>query len=160
MGEFGLYNKMWMYEESLRIPLLVRYPGHVQPGSVNDDFISMLDFAPTFADYGHAEPAAEFQGASFREILETGNAPDTWREAHYYHYYGNHDVPPHIGVRTAEYKLIHYYEKDAWELFDLKNDPHEIQNVYGNPEKAAIVAWLKKELEALRHEYESPMAGD
>jgi arylsulfatase A-like enzyme len=156
LGDFGLFNKMWMYEESLRIPLLVRYPGHVKPGTVNDDFISILDIASTFSDYAQAKIPDQFQGASIRPILETGKAPDTWRKAHYYHYFGQNDVPPHYGVRTADYKLIHYYEEDSWELYDLKNDPHENHNQYNNPEKAVVVAKLKKELEDLRQEYESP----
>jgi arylsulfatase A-like enzyme len=90
-----------MYEESLRLPLMVRYPEHIQPQSVNDDFISILDFAPTFLDYGQAEVPAEYQGRSIRSILE-GETPDDWQKEHYYHYFGQHDIPPHYGVRTSD----------------------------------------------------------
>lgn len=154
LGDFGMFNKMWMYEESLRLPLMVRYPGHIKPQSVNDDFISILDFASTFLDYGRAQVPVEYQGDSFRSILE-GETPKDWRKAHYYHYFGQHDIPPHYGVRTPEYKLIYYYENDSWELFDLIEDPREMRNQYDNPEQTPVIARLKKILSELRLKYES-----
>jgi len=155
LGDFGMFNKMWMYEESLRLPLMVRYPEHIKPQSVNDDFISILDFAPTFLDYAQAEVPAEYQGRSIRSILE-GETPGDWQKEHYYHYFGQHDIPPHYGVRTSGYKLIHFYEDDSWELFDLTNDPREMHNRYDNPEQAPVVVKLKKKLTELRQKYESP----
>jgi len=158
MGDFGLFNKMWMYEESLRLPLLVRYPREIKARTVSEDFISLLDFAPTFLDYAGAAAAPEFQGRSIRPVLE-GHTPGDWRNAHYYHYYGQYDVPPHYGVRTAHYKLLHYYEmpgEEGWELYDLDKDPGENRNRYGEPGYADVVARLKTLLGRMRRRYEAP----
>ena len=152
-GEFGLYNKMWMYEESLRLPLMVRHPDTIKPESVNDELVSILDFAPTFLDYAQAKAPKELQGHSFRSILE-GKAPSDWRKAHYYHYYGQYDVPAHYGVRTLEHKLIHYYEKDNWELFDMANDPQELRKIYNQPEQSKVVENMKTMLKDMRKKYE------
>ena len=152
LGDFGLFNKMWMYEESLRLPLLVRYPLKIKPKTVNDDMISILDFAPTFLDYAQAEVSKEFEGRSFRSILE-GKIPTGWRKAHYYHYYGQYDVPPHYGVRTSGHKLIHYYENDNWELYDLRKDPRELQNIYYQPEQSQVIENMKIMLKDLQREF-------
>ena len=156
LGDFGLFNKMWMYEESLRIPLLVRYPGEIQPGTVNGSMISILDFASTFLDFAGAPACNEFQGRSVRSILK-GKIPADWRKAHYYHYYGQYDVPPHYGVRTSKYKLIHYYElpgENGWELYDMKEDPRENRNIYSRPEQLQVVEQMKVLLKELRNRYE------
>jgi len=153
VGDFGLFNKMWMYEESLRLPLLLRYPGNIKPGKVNKEMISILDFAPTFLDYAQSGIPAELQGRSIRPLLED-EAPADWRKTHYYHYYGQFDVPAHYGVRTVEYKLIHYYEKNNWELFNIKNDPREMQNIYNSPEHIKVVKDMKTLLHNMQREYE------
>ena len=156
LGDFGLFNKMWMYEESLRLPLIVRYPSEIKPGTVNDDIVSILDFAPTFLDYAQTDAPAILQGESIRPIL-TGNTPDDWRDAHYYHYYGQFDVPSHYGVRTSRHKLIHYYElpgEAGWELYDLKEDPRENRNLYGQPGQEEVVARMKGLLKEQRARYE------
>jgi arylsulfatase A-like enzyme len=153
LGDFGLFNKMWMYEESLRLPLLMRYRPEVKAASVNDDFISILDFAPTFLDYAGAQAPGILQGRSIRSILN-GKTPDDWRKYHYYHYYGQAEVPAHYGVRSQRYKLIYYYEQDCWEFFDLKNDPREMQNLYGKAEHLQAIESAKTILKQLRKKYE------
>ena len=162
LGDHGWYDKRFMYEESLRMPLLVRYPREIKPGSVTREIVLNLDFAETFLDYADLTPPTEMQGASFQRILK-GRKPDDWRSAMYYHYYeygdlgknGWHRVRPHVGVRTQRYKLIHFHDEqiDAWELFDLKKDPHEIRNVIGDPDYTEVVNQLKKELIRLQKDY-------
>jgi len=156
LGDHGWFDKRFMYEESLRMPLLVRYPGVVAPGTVNDDIVVNIDFAPTFLDFAGVTVPGDMQGRSLRPLLE-GGAPSDWRSAMYYHYYeypGAHSVKRHYGVRTARYKLIHfYYDIDAWELYDLEKDPHELVNVYGDPAYAAVLRELTAELDRLRKQY-------
>ena len=159
LGDFGLFNKMWMYEESLRLPLLVRYPDNIKPETVNSKIVSILDFAPTFLDYAQAEAPYDFQGRSFRSILE-GKKPADWRKAHYYHYYGQYDVPAHYGVRTLNHKLIHYYEEDSWELFDMVNDPQELRNIYNQSEQSKVVENMKTMLKEMRKKYEDVVKPD
>jgi arylsulfatase A-like enzyme len=153
LGDFGLFNKMWMYEESLRLPLLVRYPDNIKPEAVNDKLVSILDFAPTILDYAQAKAPKELQGRSFRSVLE-GKTPTDWRNAHYYHYYGQYDVPAHYGVRTSNHKLIHYYKQDNWELYDMLNDPQELRNIYNQPEQSKVVEQLKTMLKVMQNKYE------
>jgi arylsulfatase A-like enzyme len=156
LGDHGWFDKRFMYEESLRMPLLVRYPKKVKAGSVNDDIVLNIDFAPTFLDFAGVQIPDDIQGESIRPLLQ-GKTPDDWRSSMYYHYYeypGWHMVKRHYGVRTERYKLIHfYYDIDAWELYDLKKDPDELNNVYGEPAYADVVAELKKELAGLRKKY-------
>ena len=153
-GEHGFFNKMWMYEPSLHLPLLVRWPGVVQPGTINNQLVSMLDLAPTLVDLVGAPLPADMQGLSFRLLL-TGQSP-AWRDAIYYHYYEQFNVPENYGVRTARYKLIHYPNlKGApyWELFDLEHDPAEMHNIYTEPESKELVAQLKLRLQQLQQQY-------
>lgn len=159
LGEHGLFDKRWMYEESLRTPLLVRWPGVVKPGTVNDtDIVSNLDFAETFLDVAGAAIPDDMQGRSLVPVLQ-GNTPDDWRKYHYYHYYENgvHGVPIHFGVTDGRFKLIRYPQKehDTWEFFDLKNDPMEMKSIYGqsNPEVQQI---LLKQLTQLRKQFDLP----
>ena len=156
LGDHGWFDKRFMYEESLRMPLLVRYPELIQPGTVNDDLVLNLDFAPTFLGLAGAPIPADLQGVNFAPLLE-GKTPGYWRKSIYYHYYeypGAHSVKRHYGVRTKRWKLLHFYNDiDAWELYDLADDPHELHNLYGQPEYAAMTAELKAELERLRQEY-------
>ena len=158
LGEHGWFDKRWMYEESLKTPLLVRWPGVAKAGSVNNDIVSNLDFAETFLDAAGAGVPEDMQGRSLVPVLK-GETPDDWRKSFYYHYYeypGAHSVARHFGVTTGEHKLIHFYHKDEWELFDLKKDPEELKSVYGDSSYSDIEANLKKELKRLRTNYKLP----
>ncbi len=160
LGEHGWFDKRWIFEESLRTPLLVRWPGVVKPGSVNKDLVSNLDFAPTFLEAVGLKTPAEIQGRSLVPILK-GNTPADWRKSFYYHYYeypGPHSVRRHYGVVTDRYKLVYFYEPDMnyRELFDLKTDPRELHSVYGDKQYAEIQKDLEKELARLRSELKVP----
>jgi len=156
LGDHGWFDKRFMYEESLRMPLLVRYPKEIRAGSKNNDIVLNLDFGATFLDFAGVAKPAEMQGESFRKILKDGK-DRKWRKSMYYHYYeypAVHMVKRHYGVRTQRYKLIHFYNDiDAWELYDLKKDPHELNNVYDNPAYAKTVKKLKAELKRLQKKY-------
>jgi arylsulfatase A-like enzyme len=156
LGDHGWFDKRFMYEESLRMPLLVRYPGEVKPGSVSDDIVMNLDFGATFLDFAGVPVPADMQGESIRKVLQ-GKTPGNWRKSMYYHYYeypAVHSVKRHYGVRTKRYKLIHFYNDiDEWELYDLREDPKEMKNVFDDPAYANIVKELKVELQALREKY-------
>jgi arylsulfatase A-like enzyme len=156
LGEHGWFDKRFMYEESLRMPLLVRYPKEIKPGSVNDDIVLNLDFAPTFLDLAGVDIPGDIQGESMCALLN-GKTPRSWRKSMYYHYYeypGAHAVKRHYGIRMKRFKLIHfYYDIDAWELYDLKKDPNEVNNLYDDPEYAGIIETLKAELQKLRKQY-------
>ncbi len=168
LGDHGFFDKRLMYEESLRMPFLARLPGVTKPGSVSNEMVLNVDFAPTFLDLaGRAKPA-EMQGRSFEKVLASGKAKEP-RKAIYYRYWmhndGDHHVPAHYGVRTAEYKLIYYYGKPLgmtgsydpstapeWEFFDLKKDRREMVNRYSDPAYQKIIAKLKVELARLQKE--------
>jgi len=156
LGEHGWFDKRWMYEESLRTPLIVRWPGVVKPGVENTDIVSNLDFAETFLDIAGARVPGDMQGASLVPVLR-GATPKDWRKTFYYHYYesGGHGVPIHFGVTTRRHKLIRFQDKglDAWELFDLLEDPQEMNSVYGKPEYAKVANRLKREMERLRKKF-------
>jgi arylsulfatase A-like enzyme len=155
LGEHGWFDKRFMYEESFRTPLLMRFPKEIKPGTVIDDLVQNLDFAPTFLDYAGIEIPEEMQGESFRELVagETGQ----WRDAVYYTYYeypSVHMVKRHYGVATSRYKLMHfYYDIDEWEMYDLETDPMEMQNIYDDPAYADVQEMLHKRLEELREYY-------
>jgi arylsulfatase A-like enzyme len=157
LGEHGWFDKRWMYEESFRTPFLVRWPGVIEPGSVNNDIVSNLDFAQTFLDMAGIPLPNDMQGASLVPLFR-GNTPDDWRNSFYYHYYegGGHGVPVHEGVYADSLKLISYYELDEWEMFDLRRDPHEMRSVYGNPEYRDIQQTLLQELESLKMQLQVP----
>jgi arylsulfatase A-like enzyme len=158
LGDHGWFDKRWMYEESLRTPLLVRWPGVVKAGSVNKDITSNLDFAETFLDIAGAKVPDDMQGRSLVSLLK-GKTPSDWRKSFYYHYYefpGAHNVARHYGVRTQTHKLIHYYQLGEWELFDLTRDPHELRSVYDNPKYAEVQKELMAELKRLREHYKVP----
>jgi arylsulfatase A-like enzyme len=155
LGEHGWFDKRWMYEESFRTPLLVRWPGKIKAGSTSKQMVMNLDFAETFLDVAGAEIPADMQGKSIKNIL-TGNTPADWRKSVYYHYYefpGAHSVQRHYGVRTERYKLIHFYEKKEWELFDLEKDPNELTSVHGREAYADVQKELETELKRLREQY-------
>jgi len=167
LGEHDYVDKRWMYEESLRMPMIVRYPRVIQKGSRSDALINNTDFAPTILDYAGVKMPASMQGRSFRPILETGDEPADWRQASYYRYWmhmKHHHNPAHFGIRTKDWKLIFFYGVDekgergnvrtppGWELYNVKNDPLEMTNVYGNPEYAEVVKGLKAQLKNVRFE--------
>ena len=155
LGEHGWFDKRFMYEESLRTPILMRYPKEIKPGTVIDQLVQNLDFAPTFLDYAGIREPADMQGMSFRKIVKGEKCE--WRDAIYYHYYeypAEHMVKRHYGIRTDRYKLIHfYYDVDEWEMYDLKKDPHELKSVYNDPAYADVQKDLHKRLTELRAKY-------
>src|SRR5215470_4571129 len=168
LGDHGWFDKRLMYEESLRMPFLMRYPGVIRAGSVNRDMILNIDFAPMFLDYAGARAPAEMQGRSFRNCAE-GHTPKDWRKAMYYRYWmhndNDHHVPGHYGIRTDRWKLIYFYGKPlgksgahppdseaAWELYDLRSDPHEMKNLYPDSKYASTIRDLKAQLERLQRE--------
>jgi arylsulfatase A-like enzyme len=161
LGDHGWFDKRWMYEESLRTPLIVRWPGVVEPGSENRDLVQNLDLAETFLDAAGVEIPPEMQGRSLVPLLR-GERPADWRDAIYYQYYehGAHGVPRQYGVRTDRYKLIHYPTTDEWELFDLATDPDELRSVYDDPAYADRVEELKVRLTQLRTLYRVPPGED
>lgn len=157
LGEHGWYDKRFMYEESLGMPLLVRYPGEIPSGEVNKELALNLDFAPTFLDYAGIDIPVDMQGKSLRNQLK-GDETEL-RDAMYYHYYeypyGWHKVKRHYGIRTKDYKLIHfYYDVDVWELYDLEKDPNELINQYDNPEYKEVVEGLRIRLKELQNQYQ------
>jgi len=174
LGEHGLYDKRFMYEESLRMPFIVRYPREIKPGSVSDDIASNVDFAETFLDYAGVPIPQDMQGRSLRPVLK-GRPPKNWRTSMYYRYWmhGAHfNVAAHFGVRTKRYKLIYYYglplnargakrrqTPPEWELFDLKKDPMEMNNVYADAAYANVIKKLKAELIRLRRKLEDDNDG-
>jgi arylsulfatase A-like enzyme len=156
LGDHGWFDKRFMYEESLRMPLLMRLPGFIPAGSARSELVQNLDFAPTFLDLAGLAPPADMQGASFVPLLR-GERPRGWREAVYYHYYefpAVHMTKRHYGVRTARYKLVHFYHDiDAWEFYDLKRDPRELRNVYDDPGYVGVRENLRLELRRLQMLY-------
>jgi len=156
LGEHGFYDKRFMYEESLAIPLLVRYPAALPAGRVSDALVLNLDVAPTLLDLAGVVVPAAMQGRSLRPLLD-GPPPADWRRDFYYRYYeyphGWHQVRPHVGVRGERYKLIHFgADLDSWELYDLWTDPHELRNLYGQAAYADLQSRLEKRLAELRRE--------
>ena len=156
-GEHGWAEKRFMYEESIRMPLLIRWPGYVEPGTRIDAMVQNIDFAPSFLDAAGLEIPEEMQGRSFVPFIKGENS-SAWRNSIYYHYYdhGLHGVPRHDGVRNEKYKLIHFYTDDDWEFYDLESDPHEVDNCYGDEDYLEVIRDLKIELERLRNQYEVP----
>ncbi len=157
VGDHGWYDKRWMYEESLKMPFIVKWPGVVTPESRNTHMIQNLDYAPTFLDIADAEIPNDMQGRSLLPLLRR-RQPDDWRTSIYYHYYefpSVHMVPRHYGIRTKRYKLMHFYQfGEEWELYDLEKDPDELDNLYGKPGYQGLTADLKRQLEELREKYE------
>jgi N-acetylglucosamine-6-sulfatase len=154
LGEHGWYDKRWMYEESFRMPLLVKWPGVTKAGCRVEALAQNIDFGPTFLDAAGIEVPDEMQGVSLQSVMK-GKTPKDWRKSLYYHYYeeGEHNVPRHDGVRTSRYKLIHFYDNNEWELFDLEKDPHEMQSVFKDPAYSAIVTEMQAEYTKLRKQY-------
>jgi len=159
LGEHGWFDKRFMYEESWRTPLIVRWPGVTGSGQVNDDLVSNLDFAKTFLAIAGADAPDEMQGESLVPLLH-GNTPSTWRNSLYYHYYefpGAHSVRKHEGIATKSFKLMHFYNLGEWELYDLEKDPNEMRSIYDDPAYQEIIPELKKELDSLKFMYGVPV---
>lgn len=156
LGDHGFFDKRFMYEPSLRMPFVIRYPASVTKGQVNDDIITNIDFAPTILDMAGVDIPTEIQGSSFAANIVGETSPD-WQKSMYYHYYEFpfwHHVQPHYGVRNQRYKLIHfYYNIDVWELYDLKNDPNEMNNLINHPDYQDVVKELKIEVTRQQQKY-------
>lgn len=161
LGEHGWFDKRFMYEESMRMPFIIRYPKMITPKTVVKDVISNIDIAPTILDLADVEIPKEVQGKSFFNNLK-GNTDKNWRQSMYYHYYEYpfwHHVQPHYGIRTRRYKLIHfYYDVDVWELYDLQKDPSEIHNIINSKEHISLIKKLKKDLYKLKSEYRNNLS--
>ena len=153
LGEHGLFDKRFMYEEALRTPLLIRYPGEIKKGSSSESLVQNIDVAPTLLEVAGITQPIDMQGIPLQKTW-TENSTG-WRDAIYYHYYEKgFGATPHYGVRTDRYKLIHYYDLvDSWELYDLKNDPREMKNLYSNSSYQDVVNELKSKLQDLRKKY-------
>lgn len=165
LGDHGWYDKRFMYEESLRMPFILRYPKEVAAGSVNDDIILNIDFAELFLDLAGLPIPGDMQGRSLRPLLQD-STPDDWRDAMYYRYWmhkTHHNVYAHYGIRTMQYKLIYYYAdalstegsiegtyEPEWELFDLATDPYELNNIVNDPANAELVKGLKSRLHQMQ----------
>lgn len=154
LGEHGLYDKRFMYEDSIRMPFLVRWPGVTKPGSVQTALAINADFAPLFLEIAGLSTPADMQGRSLVPLLK-GERPVDWRTSFYYRYYhdpGDHNTRAHYGVRTETHKLIYFWKKDQWEAYDLVHDPLELHNLCIEPAQAGTVANLKRELYRLKKE--------
>jgi arylsulfatase A-like enzyme len=152
LGDHGLFDKRFMYEESLRMPFLIRWPAAIKPGTKRESMALNVDFAPTFLDAAGLKIPADMQGRSLLPVVR-GRPPADWRTSMYYRYYhdpGDHNTRAHYGVRTLTHKLIYFWKKDQWELFDLVNDPFELHNLYGQPGQEKLTASLKSELARLK----------
>lgn len=156
MGEHGWFDKRFMYEQSLRTPLVMRYPNLIQPKTQLHQLVQNIDYAPTFLEVAGLTVPDELQGKSLVPLFKDEDAE--WRDAIYYHYYeypNEHMVKRHYGVRTGRYKLIHFYNDiDAWELYDLVDDPNEMVNLYDHPAMLPVIKKLKKQLTALQAQYD------
>ncbi len=157
VGDHGWFDKRWMYEESLKMPLIVKWPGQTKPGSSSEQMVQNLDYAETFLEIAGATIPDDMQGRSLVPLLK-GDRPSDWRKSIYYHYYeypSVHMVPRHFGVRTERYKLMKFYQfGEEWEFYDLEKDPDELTNQYGNPEYASQIAEVRTELQRLRTHYD------
>ena len=157
IGDHGWYDKRWMYEESLKMPFIVKWPEVAEPGSRNRHLIQNLDYAETFLEIAGAPIPEDMQGRSLVPLIE-GKSPADWRRSIYYHYYeypSYHMVPRHYGIRTERHKLMHFYEfGDEWEMYDLKTDPDELTNLYGLARLESLTSGLKRQLFALQRHYE------
>jgi arylsulfatase A-like enzyme/lysophospholipase L1-like esterase len=158
LGEHGWYDKRWMFEQSLEMPLMIRWPGVTQPGTESRAMVQNIDYAPTFLEIAQAPLPAQMQGRSFVPVIKNqGLAPADWRDAVYYAYYENsavHNVPVHDGIRTTRYKLINFARTNEWNLFDLQTDPDEMRSVHGAPEYASVLTGMQQRYRDLRAFYE------
>lgn len=163
LGENGWFDKRWMYDVSMQSPLLIRWPGKIKASSVTNQLVQNIDYAPTFLDIAGVKVPEWMQGISLKRLL-TGQQKTLVRKRLYYHYYEypfDHSVVPHLGVRGERYKLIYFYTVNEWELYDLKTDPDEQQNLISNPAYQKIKEQMKLELLKLRKQYDdTEVAGE
>lgn len=160
MGEHGWFDKRFMYEESFHTPLIIRLPkGFERRGDITE-MVQNIDYGPTFLDIAGVETPADMQGVSFLPLLK-GEHPADWRDALYYHFYeypAEHSVRRHYGVRDDRYKLIHFYnDVDQWELYDLQEDPDEMNNIYGKPGTEEVTSRMMAKLKYLQEQYDDPI---
>ncbi|HMP77957.1 MAG TPA: sulfatase-like hydrolase/transferase [Pirellulaceae bacterium] len=156
LGEHGWYDKRWMFEESLRMPLIVRWPKQIAADTRCSALVQNIDYAPTFLDLCGVEVPGEMQGRSLRRLLE-GNVPNDWRDAIYYQYFENdavHQVPIHDGIRTERYKLMYFVRTGEWQLFDLETDPQELTSVHNHPEYREIFAGVQRRYRDVKAYYQ------
>ncbi len=156
LGEHGWFDKRFMYKESFRTPLIVSWPGTIKPGTKSNVPVMNLDIGETLLDAAGAKIPDDMQGRSFLPVLK-GEKPADWRKYVYYHYYvdgGEHNVAKQVGVRSKRYKLIYFYENDEWELYDMKNDPHEVNNIFGNADYKAVQDSMIYQLKVQMKKYE------
>ena len=162
MGEHGMYDKRWIFEESLRMPLIMRWPGKIPAGIRNNTMVQNIDYAPTIVSAAGADTPENmntFQGVSLLPTAFTGKTPDNWRDAIYYCFYenpGEHNAPRHDGIRTDRYTLSYIWTSDEWMLFDMKKDPMQMKNVIDDPAYKTTVEQLKKRYHELRKTYKVP----
>ncbi|WP_081211935.1 sulfatase family protein [Salegentibacter sediminis] len=158
LGEKGFFDKRFMYEESLAMPMLMQFPKEIKSGTEINALTQNLDFAPTFLDFAGAEIPQDMQGRSLKPLVNQTTSDQDFRNAIYYHYYdfpAFHMVKRHYGVRTHRYKLIHFYDDiDFWEMYDLKEDPLEENNIYKHPDYVDIREQMHAKLDSLQEEYE------
>jgi len=159
LGDHGLFNKQWMYEESIKIPLIIKLPGENKKDKVINKMVSELDLASTILDFAHLEIPPHFQGQSLKPLIE-GKKSASWRKSHYYHYFSQYEVPENYGIRTEKFKLIIIVGSDSseWEFYDLENDPEEMINQINNPDFKQIVDSLKSELTCAKNRCETKAA--
>jgi arylsulfatase A-like enzyme len=154
LGDHDWFDKRWMYEESLRMPLIIRWPEVTRSASRNNHIVQNTDYAATFLNLAGLDIPEDIQGKSIVPLLK-GEEVNDWRDVAYYHYFAYpdwHMVQPHYGIRGDRYKLIHFYTTDEWEMFDLKNDPDEMQNVYSDPKYHKMAKAMVEKLEKERIE--------
>lgn len=156
LGENGWFDKRFMYDKSMQIPLLVRWPGKIKAGSTNSTMVQNIDFAPTFLDMAGEKIPGWMQGRSIKNLLLNSNATLSRKVLyyHFYEYYADHTVLPHLGIRTDEYKLIYFYTVNEWELYDLKKDPKELYNVFTDKNYQKTLATMKQQLLKARNDYD------
>jgi arylsulfatase A-like enzyme len=157
LGEQGWYDKRFMNDPALRLPLIIRWPGVAQAGSRIDAVTQNIDVLPTLCSAAGANVPTRVQGRDLRPLLE-GDTPDDWRSAVYYRYVeqGVHNVAPHEGVRTSRYALTYWPTHDEWELFDLETDPQEVRNIHNDPAFADVQRRMHEALDLVRTQFDAP----
>ena len=156
LGENGWFDKRFAYDVSMQSPLLIRWPGHVKPGSVTNELVQNIDYAPTILDLAGIKIPGSMQGISMKPLLTTGAAASPKRKYLYYHYYEygvDHTVIPHVALRSDRYKIIYYYTVDEWEFYDLNKDPGEQKNLINASSYKAAIKEMKGMLDKNREYY-------
>ncbi|MFM7321312.1 MAG: sulfatase [Armatimonadota bacterium] len=157
LGEHGWYDKRWIFEESLRMPLAIRWPRRIRPGSRPSELVQNIDYAPTFLEAAGVRVPDRMQGSSLIPLLD-GKHPPNWREEIYYRYTGEqtHSVPAHDGIRTKRHKLVRFPKTGEWNLFDLESDPNELRSIHADPKAAGLLAQMQRRYQSTRQRYGVP----